>query len=147
MTEAEQRAAVVAAACAWIGTPYHHAADVKGAGVDCAMLLVRVYADLGLIADFDPRPYPCDWHMHRDDERYLGFLLERAHRVGRPRPGDVILIRYGRAYSHGGIVTKPEPLSVVHAFLPHRIVVEEEILRSAALAHRAETAVYASFWG
>ena len=44
-----QRAAVVAAARSWIGTPYHHAADVKGVGVDCAMLLVRVYSDLGLI--------------------------------------------------------------------------------------------------
>lgn len=30
-----QRAAVVAEARSWIGTPYHNCADVKGAGVDC----------------------------------------------------------------------------------------------------------------
>jgi cell wall-associated NlpC family hydrolase len=46
---ASQRAAVVAEAKTWIGTPYHHAADVKGHGVDCAMLLVRIYGDLGLV--------------------------------------------------------------------------------------------------
>ena len=55
--ELRQRAAVVAAARAWIGTPYHHMADIKGVGVDCAMLLVRVYCDLGLVEHFDPRPY------------------------------------------------------------------------------------------
>ena len=43
-----QRAAVVAEARSWIGTPYHHAADVKGHGVDCAMLLIRVYCDCRL---------------------------------------------------------------------------------------------------
>ena len=86
--EASARAAVVAAARSWIGTPYHHAADVKGrqGGVDCAMLLVRVYCDLGLVEPFDPRPYTRDWMLHRDEERYLGFLLARAKRFGRPGP-------------------------------------------------------------
>ena len=49
------RLEVVTAARAWIGAPYHHAADVKGAGVDCAMILVRVFCDLGLVEPFDPR--------------------------------------------------------------------------------------------
>ena len=70
---AMQRAAVVAEARSWIGTPYHHAADVKGHGVDCALLLVRVYCDLGLVEPFDPRPYTRDWFLHRSEERYLGF--------------------------------------------------------------------------
>ena len=80
----EERAAVVAAARSWLGTPYHHAADVRGAGVDCAMLLVRVYCDLGLVEPFDPRPYTRDWFLHRDEERYLGFLLARSREVARP---------------------------------------------------------------
>ena len=45
------------------------------------MLLVRVYCDLGLVAPFDPRPYTRDWMLHRDEERYLGFLLARAREV------------------------------------------------------------------
>ena len=42
------------------------------------MLLVRVYCDLGLVEPFDPRPYTRDWFLHRNEERYLGFLLARS---------------------------------------------------------------------
>ena len=42
----------------WIGTPYHHAADVKEIGVDCAMLLVRVFCNLGLSSRFTPDRTP-----------------------------------------------------------------------------------------
>ncbi len=116
--EIAERMAVVSAARAWIGTPYHHAADVKGVGVDCAMLLVRVYCDLGLTEPFDPRPYTRDWFLHRDEERYLGFLLARSVQVGTPGPGDVFLFRIGRCFAHGGIVVRDDPLTVVHAFAP-----------------------------
>ena len=47
------------------------------------MLLVRVDRDLGLVEKFDPRPYTNDWFLHRDEERYLGFLLARSHEVRR----------------------------------------------------------------
>jgi NlpC/P60 family putative phage cell wall peptidase len=147
MHEPAARAAVVASARSWIGTPYHHMADVKGAGCDCAMLLVRVYCDLGLIEPFDPRPYVKDWHLHRSDERYLGFLLARAREVAAPLPGDVVLFRYGRCYSHGGIVTAPCPLTIVHAFAPARTVLEEEIGRNAEVAERLGGAKFASYWG
>ena len=147
--EGAERAAVVAEARTWIGTPYHHAADVKGrqGGVDCAMLLVRVYCDLGLVEKFDPRPYTRDWMLHRDEERYLGFLLARAELVEAPGPGDVILFRVGRCYAHGGIVTKTEPLTIVHAFASARWVLEDVVDRSAELSARLRTAKFASYWG
>jgi hypothetical protein len=147
--ERGERAGVVAAARAWIGTPYHHAADVKGpkGGVDCAMLLVRVYCDLGLVEKFDPRPYTRDWMLHRDEERYLGFLLARAELVEAPGPGDIVLFRVGRCYAHGGIVTRPDPLTIVHAFAGARVVLEDEIARSSELAARLKTAKFASYWG
>ena len=91
------------------------------------MLLVRVFCDLGLVDPFDPRPYVKDWHLHRGEERYLAFLLARAHEVATPLPGDVILFKYGRCFSHGGIVTPSDPLTIVHAFHPARVVLEEEI--------------------
>jgi NlpC/P60 family putative phage cell wall peptidase len=145
--ERGERAAVVAEARSWIGTPYHHAADVKGAGVDCAMILVRVFCDLALVEPFDPRPYTRDWMLHRDDERYLGFLLARAREVAAPDPGDVILFRFGRCFAHGGIVTASAPLTVVHAFAPARVVLEEEVARNAELAERLKRAKFASYWG
>ena len=141
-----QRDAVVAAAHAWIGTPYHHMADIKGVGVDCAMLLVRVYCDLGLVERFDPRPYTQDWMMHRNEERYLGFLLKRARMVETPGMGDVVLFRIGRCFAHGGIVVKAEPLTIVHAFMPAGVVLEDEVARSAELAERLPTAKFASYW-
>ena len=42
--------------------------------------------DLGLVEPFDPRPYTRDWMLHRGEERYLGFLLARAHRGRRAGP-------------------------------------------------------------
>jgi len=145
--ESAQRAAVVAAARTWIGTPYHHAADIKGAGVDCAMILVRVYCDLGLIEPFDPRPYTRDWMLHRDDERYLSFLLARTHEIMEPGSGDIIIFRFGRCFSHGGIVTATDPLTIVHAFAPARAVLEEEVGRNAELAERLRHVKFASYWG
>jgi len=146
MTEQEQRAAVVAEARSWCGTPYHNCADVKGAGVDCAMLIVRVFVDLKLVPPFDPRPYPPDWHLHRSEERYLGFVFERARRVDRPQPGDVMVLRYGRAFAHGGIVTRQDPLTVVHAFQPYRVVLEEPVLTNPEIARRVPAAVFATYW-
>ncbi len=152
MSEAESRAAVVAAARAWLGTPYHHAADVRGVGVDCAMILVRVFCDLGLVEPFDPRPYTRDWFLHKADERYMGFLLARAREVcpstgSGPEPGDVMLFRFGQCFSHGGIVTQADPLVIIHAYAQARMVVEEEIGRNADLAKRVPRAKFFSYWG
>ncbi|RBP03796.1 hypothetical protein DFR50_14244 [Roseiarcus fermentans] len=148
MTEEEGRAAVVEAARAWLGTPYHHLGDIRGVGVDCAMLLVRVYVDLGLIEPFDPRPYSPDWMLHNGEERYLTLLLARSREIPRASvgPGDFILFRFGRCFSHGGIVTKTDPLTMVHAFMPARRVIEDEPERSE-LGIRLQTAKFASYWG
>ena len=144
--EAAQRAAVVAAARSWIGTPYHNCADIKGIGVDCGMLLVRVFVDLNLCAPFDPRPYPVDWHLHRSEERYLGFIFDRSAEATEPLPGDVMVFRYGRCYSHGGIVTAAKPLCIVHAYYQARVVIEDEVARNAVLADPARMPRFFSVW-
>jgi cell wall-associated NlpC family hydrolase len=127
MSTDADRATVVIAARSWIGTPYHHAADVQGHGVDCAMILVRVFCDLGVVERFDPRPYTRDWFLHRDEERYTSRLLTYAHEVGEALPGDIMLFKIGRCYAHGAIVVNAEPLTIVHAFAPARCVVEEVV--------------------
>jgi cell wall-associated NlpC family hydrolase len=140
------REAVVAEARAWIGTPYHHMADVKGHGVDCSMLLVRVYCDLGLVEKFDPRPYTRDWFLHRNEERYLGFLLARSKEVRTPGLGDAAVFRIGRCFAHAGIVSRLEPLSIIHAFATAGCALEDIIPANAELADRFKTAKFASFW-
>jgi cell wall-associated NlpC family hydrolase len=142
-----QRAAVVAEARSWLGTPYHNCADIKGAGVDCGMLLVRVFVDTGLIPPFDPRPYPIDWHLHRDHERYLGFVFDRGFgEVAEAQPGDIWVLRYGRCYSHGGIVVRAAPLRIIHAFHPARRVIEEEVKHNSVLSDPTRKPRVFSYW-
>ena len=146
MTEQEQRAAVVAEARSWAGTPYHPMADIKGAGCDCAMLLVRVFCDLGLVPPFDPRPYPPDWHLHNVEERYLGFILDRAAQVEVPKTGDVMVARYGHGYAHGGIIVETEPLTIVHAYIGARRVLEEILGPNLELRSAARKRRFYSYW-
>lgn len=107
MSTTAARAMVVAEALTWRDTPYHHCADLKGVGVDCALILMRVYANVGLVEFVDPRPYDPQWHLHRSEEMYIGWLERMgARQVQAPGLGDVALFRFGRCFSHGGIVVE-----------------------------------------
>lgn len=108
------RAAVVGEAQSWIGTPFHHAARLKGVGVDCLMLLAEVYERAGVSFHIAPPFYVPDWHLHRDAERYRDGLLRYTQEVAAPLPGDIALFRFGRTLSHGAIVT--DWPHVIHAY-------------------------------
>jgi cell wall-associated NlpC family hydrolase len=114
---------VLAEARTWLGTPWHHEGDVKGAGVDCAMLLVRVFAAVGAIPAIDPRPYPMDHMLHSGAERFMGWLAQYANPADNaaPHPADVVVYKVGRCYSHGAIVL--EWPMVIHAFRDEHAVV------------------------
>jgi cell wall-associated NlpC family hydrolase len=104
---------VVAEAGTWLRTPYHHRARVKGAGVDCAQILIGVYGAVGLVEPFDTGDYPMDWMNHRDEERYLGWIERFGWRVEAPKPGDIAVWRFGRTFSHGAVVV--EWPRIIHA--------------------------------
>lgn len=109
------RTAVVAEAESWIGTPFHHQGRIKGAGVDCLMLLAEVFERAGVAGHIDPPFYVPDWHLHRDAERYMEGLLDYARPIGGlPRPGDIALFKFGRTFSHGAIVADWPRL--IHAY-------------------------------
>lgn len=118
------RARVLEEANHWVNTPYHHEGRVLGQGVDCAMILCEVYYAAGLIPHIDPRPYPRDWHLNRDEERYLGWIKKYAIEVPGPLPGDIAVWKFGRGFAHGAIVVD-WPV-VIHAYLPAgRVVVDD----------------------
>lgn len=146
MSEQEQRALVVAEARKWVNTPYHSCADILGVGCDCGMLIVRAFVDSGLTPPFDPRPYSSDWHLHRSEERYLGFVGDRCALVEEPQPGDVAMFMYGRCYSHGGIITGASPVTMIHAFKSSHCVVEEELARNPQLNNPKRKVLFYSFW-
>src|SRR5208283_4197991 len=98
-TEFYERQAVVAEAMTWLGTPFHHHQAVKGAGVDCALFLYSVYRGVGLIPEIKIEDYSPQWHLHKDEERYMNWVLQFAARVENAtfKPGDGALFRFGRA--------------------------------------------------
>lgn len=109
------RQQIVTEAMGWLKTPYHHRQRVKGAGVDCAMLLIGVFAGVGLIDEFEPDAYPRDWMMHRDEDRFRAVVLKYADPIPADdlRPGDVALYRVGRCFAHGAVIVD-WPL-IIHA--------------------------------
>jgi cell wall-associated NlpC family hydrolase len=125
---------VINEALSWLGTPYHHEARVKGAGVDCGQFPAAVYEACGLIPHVGIEPYPHDWHLHRDDERYLGYVERHFFKADSPMPGDLALFRYGRAISHSAIVIE-WPL-VIHAYITAGAVVLDDARANADLAER-----------
>lgn len=121
MTAARQQ--VVAEALSWLGTPYHHRGAIKGVGVDCAQILVEVYSSVGLIERIDVGNYPKDWHLHRDEERYINWMKQHARKVDKPQAGDIALFKFGRTTSHSAIVIDDHTL--LHAYFDSGVVLAE----------------------
>ena len=96
MTQPLTRAALVAEARSWIGTPYQHQASLKGVGCDCLGLLRGVWRGcVGAEPEAMP-PYRPDWaeacgreHLVEAALRHLNPLEHRAFRAG-----DVLLFRW-----------------------------------------------------
>lgn len=122
MGEILKRAEIVHEGMTWLGTPYHHHGRLRGVGVDCAMLLCEVFERCGLVARVEPGHYPTDWHLHRSEELFMGWL-ERAGavRVAVPQPGDIGLFRFGRCFSHGAVVVSHAGL-VLHAYVGRGVI-------------------------
>lgn len=120
------RQQIVAEAATWLRTPYHHEAMVKGAGVDCAQILIAVYSAVGLAEKPDIGHYPPDWMLHRSDERYLGWIEKYCDIVEKPQPGDIAVFKFGRCFSHAGIVTFPGWPAMIHAHRPSGCVCETD---------------------
>lgn len=116
MTEQEERQLIVQEALTWQNTPYHHAGRQKGLGVDCIGIILQTFVNVGLIKDITLPPYPMQWSLHRSVELYLEGILNYSIKVDRdPLPGDVVLYKYGRCISHGGIVI--DWPTIVHSYI------------------------------
>lgn len=130
-SEEEWRKKIVIEAESWIGTPYLSNALVKGkrGGTDCAMLFIGIYGNLGLVPkEFDPRPYPAMWHMHRNEEKYLGYIQQYMLEIPEPAvrsplPADLVLFKIGHVFAHGAIVTN-WPM-VIHAVGNDRVLPDD----------------------
>ena len=119
-----QRQAVIAAALDWAGTPFHHEAMVKGAGVDCGMFLIAIYRETGLIPEITVEHYSYQWHLHRSREWYLEYLRQFGREIPEAEagPGDVVIWKLGRVFSHAAIILNwPQ---IIHAVNGQGVVLD-----------------------
>jgi NlpC/P60 family putative phage cell wall peptidase len=115
---APSRDAIVAAARAWIGTPYRHQASLKGAGCDCLGLVRGLWREFYGDEPEPIPPYAPDWA----EASRLEAMIEagRRHLVPVPiaavRPGDVILFRWrpDLPAKHAGVLVAADRF--VHAY-------------------------------
>lgn len=124
-TEGNRLAAVIEAR-SWVDTPYVKGAMVKGAGVDCAKLLVAVFAAAGIVPMQEIEHFAADWWMHTDTEEYMLRVLRHgiktvegvAYASIKTEPGNIVLLKAAksRVWNHGGIITQWPRL--VHAINP-----------------------------
>lgn len=98
------RAAIVAEARSWVGTPFRWQASAKGQGADCKGLVAGVARALG-------RPeadslYACRAdYGHAVDVRLLREgLAATFEKRATPEPGDVLLLRIGGKAQHLAIL-------------------------------------------
>ncbi len=122
------RAQILTLARGWIGTPYHHQASARGAGVDCVGLVRGVYRSLyGREAEAVPG-YSRDLAEATGDETLIDAA--RRHLVEivpiDAQPGDVLVFRY-----------RP------HLVAKHTAILAASAVAEATLIHALEGAAVA----
>ena len=150
--ERNERQFIVSIARTYLRTPYHHQGRIKGGGIDCGMLILNVFEELGLIPHLelgvDIPFYPQDWAMHNSEEKYLSWVMKYTVKVDRdPLPGDIILHKYGHCISHGGIVVAWP--SIIHAYRGLGVVYADAINDTYLQKKNGElrqAGIY-SYWG
>lgn len=113
----------LAEARAWIGTPYHHQASLRGIGCDCLGLLRGVWRALYGSEPEAPPPYDATWAEDRGQETLRDAA--RRHLIEIPLaasgPGDVWLFRWrpSLAAKHCGLISGEDRM--IHAHDGHAV--------------------------
>lgn len=121
------RTDIVAEARAWLGTPWQHQGRVKGAGVDCAGLVIEVARACGLAAVCISgySRFPSGAQIEQLCEQHM----RRLPSLDVAQAGDVVLMHVNQESRHMGFLTDhPDGgLALLHAYAGHRKVVEHRL--------------------
>ncbi len=115
---------VVREAKSWIGTPYKHYTSKKGLGADCALFVMQVYANLGLIKEYKPAFYSPDWAMHKPvGEKFEESVKQYCDETSKDKLalGDLILYYFGKCMSHAAILIESD--MIIHSEKPIGVTV------------------------
>jgi len=134
MTDWRER--TIAEARTWIGTPFHHGASLKGVGVDCGQFVFGVYRNVGVMQDEQFPSYDPRWMLARENPFFEDLFRARFDLVPAPELATAMLFRAGRNYCHIALVTRVQPLTIIHAASEYGCVIEENAEQSTrALRH------------
>lgn len=117
---------IVEEALTWLDTPYQHQAKVKHVGVDCAMFVVGVAQNVGLLSHSEIMPvYSPEWHLHNREERLIQILEDfncKEINTSDALPGDIFTFKFGRCASHLAFILPDN--YILHARVDTRKVVK-----------------------
>ena len=111
LTDMTTRQQVVECARSFLGTPFKHQGRLKGMGIDCAGLIIKVAHELS-ISSFDFTAYSRDPDS-TEMQQYLQFHLIEAPSSQR-LAGTIVHMRFVGEPKHVGILTSPT--SIIHAY-------------------------------
>ena len=139
------RAAIVAEARSWLGTPYRHQASLKGVGCDCLGLVRGVWrALLGDEPEVAPN-YTPDWAEAHGSETLAAAAGRHlvAVPIGEAAAGDVLLFRWRRTLpaKHAGIL-----LSSLSGLRPSSPLVDANTFIHAQSGAAVATAPLSNWW-
>ena len=83
--------------------------------------------------------------MHNEGEKYLGWIKANCVEVETPQPGDIVIFRYGHCFSHGGVITGLNPVTLVHSWVGGGWSWKKASTRTASDQAHSQ-AVFFSFW-
>lgn len=117
MASSLTRAAILAEARSWIGTPYRHQASLKGVGCDCLGLVRGVWRHCIGDEPETPPPYAPDWAEARGEEALADAACRHliAVKLDEIDAGDVLLFRWrdGCVAKHAAIAGST--VTMIHA--------------------------------
>ena len=119
---------IVAEARSWIGTPWQHQQRLKGIATDCIGLIGGVALEVGIEGAKEWADDPDLHHYGRIPDPHLLLagcdrFLERVE-IADVLPGDVLVMAFSRQPQHFAIVSKLDPMYLVHAYQSVGRVVE-----------------------
>jgi cell wall-associated NlpC family hydrolase len=95
----------LAAEWAALEVPYVHRGTSRS-GCDCTGLVIGIAREMGYLGNYELRDYPPDWNLHAGAGNQIIAELDRVAEpvAGRPLPGDIAVMHFGRCPAHVGIL-------------------------------------------
>lgn len=135
------REAIVAEARTWIGTRWRHQARTKGVGTDCIGLLIGVGVALGIpgASDADRDPDSKNYGRQPDPNVLLPGCDRYLARIPLAEAGlaDILVMAFLRDPQHFAIISRVDPMYLIHAYAQRRAVVENGVKVAGAKVLRA----------